>query len=392
MLMTSAAVPAWSAEADPAKRTTPWDISALFQIPKVHPTQECAVPGMRSFFYEGLEFKARPTRVFAYYAAPEGQPPAGGWPAVVCAHGGGGTAYPEWVKTWNQHGYAAISMDLEGHLPDQRWHENAGPARVMAFMDIGLGDREQWFYHAVADVVRANSLLRSFPEINPNKIGLTGISWGGTIVSTAAGVDSRWAFVVPVYGCGFLHESDNEGLRQWFRVMGGDLLRDYRAKWDPSAHLPYAKMPMLWVNGSNDGTFPMDIFQRSALAAAGPRILCVRFRMLHGHSPGWKAREIYTFADSIVKGGTPLPSAGRPELDAGTRRVRTKTTGKIFRAALCYTTDGGEWKNRYWENAACEIGVDEVSSRLPERATVFYFNVKNESTCLVSSEFVEVKK
>jgi hypothetical protein len=198
---------------------------------------------------------------------------------------------------------------------------------------------------------------------------------------------------VPVYGCGFIHESDNPGISQWFppKNMTADQFRDYRTKWDPSAHLPYAKMPMLWLNGSNDGTFPMDIFQRSALAAPGPRTLCVRFRWLHGHGPGWKRPEIYAFADSIVKGGTPLPTAGRPEVEAGTDRVRCKTTGKIDRAALCYTTDGGLWQNRYWDNAACEIGEDEVTSRLPEKTTVFYFNVKNESGCLVSSEFVEVK-
>jgi len=393
MFMAAAAVSAWSAEAEPVKRVMAWDTSALLQVPKVHPTQECAAPGMRAFFYEGLEYKGRPTWVFAYYAVPEGQPPAGGWPAVVCAHGGGGTAYPEWVQIWNQHGYAAISMDLEGHLPDQRGHENAGPARVDWFGDRDLPDKEQWFYHAVADVIRANSLLRSFPEINPDKIGLTGISWGGTIVCTAAGVDPRFAFVVPVYGCGFIHESDNPGIAQWFppKNMTADQFRDYRTKWDPSAHLPYAKMPMLWLNGSNDGTFPMDIFQRSALAAPGPRTLHVRFRWLHGHGPGWKRPEIYAFADSIVKGGTPLPTAGRPELEAGTGRVRCKTTGKIARAALCYTTDGGQWQNRYWDNATCEIGENEVTSRLPEKTTVFYFNVKNESGCLVSSEFVEVK-
>lgn len=162
------------------------------------------------FFYEGADWKGKPTWVFAYYAAPAGTPPEGGWPAVVCAHGGGGTAYPEWVKKWNKSGYAAIAMDLEGHLPGGKshhvegnfpvgaGHENAGPARKDWFGDRDLPDTEQWFYHAVADVIRAHSLLRSFPEINPKKIGLTGISWGGTIVSTVAGVDDRFAFVIPV--------------------------------------------------------------------------------------------------------------------------------------------------------------------------------------------------
>ena len=69
------------------KRALPWDVLALSQTPKVHPTTERPAKGMRSFFYEGADYKGKPTWVFAYYATPEGNPPEGGWPAVVCAHG-----------------------------------------------------------------------------------------------------------------------------------------------------------------------------------------------------------------------------------------------------------------------------------------------------------------
>jgi len=93
---------------------------------------------------------------------------------------------------------------VQGNFPLDQGHPNAGPKRISWFGDIALPDTEQWFYHAVADVIRANSLLRSFPEINPKKIGLTGISWGGTIVSTVAGVDPRFAFIIPVYGGGLI--------------------------------------------------------------------------------------------------------------------------------------------------------------------------------------------
>ncbi|MDP7290157.1 MAG: hypothetical protein QGH94_19395, partial [Phycisphaerae bacterium] len=124
------------------KRVIPWDIPALSKAPEVHPTTERPAKGMRAFFYEGADYKGKPTHVFAYYSAPKGKAPAGGWPAVVCAHGGGGTAYPEWVKYWNSKGYAAIAMDLEGHLPGGKSHQvegnfptgkthkNAGPARI----------------------------------------------------------------------------------------------------------------------------------------------------------------------------------------------------------------------------------------------------------------------
>ena len=87
-----------SSATEPAKRTLVWKTKELFKTPKVYSTTESPVPGMRAFFYEGASYKGRPTRVFAYYAAPAGKAPGGGWPAVVCAHGGGGTAYPGWVK------------------------------------------------------------------------------------------------------------------------------------------------------------------------------------------------------------------------------------------------------------------------------------------------------
>jgi len=122
LLMTASAVPAVSAESKPANRVMAWDDATLVKAPKVYPADQRPAKGMRSLFYEGADYKGKPTWVFAYYAAPQGAPPAGGWPAVVCAHGGGGTAYPNWVRFWNNHGYAAIAMDLEGHLPGGKDH------------------------------------------------------------------------------------------------------------------------------------------------------------------------------------------------------------------------------------------------------------------------------
>ncbi|MEI8375572.1 MAG: acetylxylan esterase [Planctomycetota bacterium] len=389
ILMMACAVPAMSAESKPGNEAMPWDGAALMKPPLIHATTERPAKGLRSLFYEGADYKGKPTWVFAYYAAPQGTPPAGGWPAVVCAHGGGGTAYPGWVRNWNSHGYAAIAMDLEGHLPGGKdhgmegnlplgaSHENAGPARVDWFGDRALPDKEQWFYHAVADVIRANSLLCSFQEINPKKIGLTGISWGGTIVSAGAGVDSRFAFVIPVYGCGFIHESDNPGLTQWFppKNMTAEQFQDYRTKWDPSAHLPSAKMPMLWVTGVADPVFQINIFAKSAKAAGGPSSLCLRPFLAHGHGNGWEdAPEIWDFADSIVKGSPPLPKLERPEIHPATGIVHTKYKGNFTEAWIYCTTSGGPWKNRKWKFIQCNLGKDELiaKARLPQGTTAFF--------------------
>jgi len=387
-LLTPAAALAQSARPAPVKRVVPWDVAALSKAPRVHPANQRPARGMKAFFYEGANYKGKPTWVFAYYAAPKAPLPAGGWPAVVCAHGGGGTAYPEWVRFWNGHGYAAIAMDLEGHLPGGNAHQvegnlptgvghpNAGPARKDYFGDRDLPDDEQWFHHAVADVIRANSLLRSISKINPRKIGLTGISWGGTVVSAVAGVDSRFAFVIPVYGGGFIHESDNAGLSQWFPPtnMTAEQFRDYRTKWDPSAHLPYAKMPMLWVSSVADPVFQVDIFSKSARAAGGLSILCLRPWMIHAHGSGWNdACEIRAFADSIVKGGPPLPRLARPEVAPKTGIVHTRCKGDFTEAWLYFTTAGGMMKNRKWQFIQCNVGKGRLAARkpLPKGTTAF---------------------
>ena len=390
LLVTVCAGQAASAGPKAVEREVPWDMAALSKAPKVHPTDARPAKGMRSLFYEGAMYKGKPTWVFAYLATPAGKPPRGGWPAVVCAHGGGGTAYPGWVRRWNSRGYAAIAMDLEGHLPGGKdhgvegnfptgqSHQNAGPARIDWFGDRDLPDEEQWFYHAVADVIRANSLLRASRSVNAEKVGLTGISWGGTVVSTAAGVDPRFAFVIPVYGAGFIHESDNPGLAQWFppKNMTAEQFRDYRTKWDPSAHLPHAKMPMLFVTSVADPVFQIDIFAKSARTAGGPTVMCVRPWMIHGHGNGWDdACEIYDFANNVVKGGKPLPRLGRPRIDPRTRIVQTKygASRDFTEAWVYYTTAGGRLKDRKWQFIRCKIGERELvaTTPLPEGTKAF---------------------
>ena len=363
----------------PVERQIAWDIAALSKAPPLHDTDLRPATGLKQFFYEGAESKGQPTWVFAYYGVPPGEQPQGGWPAVVCAHGGGGTAYPEWVRFWNKRGYAAIAMDLEGHLPGgtshqvegnfptDQGHDHAGPARKDYFGDRDLPAAEQWFYHAVADVIRANSLLRSFPEIDANKIGLTGISWGGTIVSAVAGLDPRFAFVIPVYGAGFIHESDYPGLAQWFPPtnMTAEQFADYKAKWDPSAHLPHARMPMLFVSSVADPVFQVDIFSRSAAAAGGPSTLCLRPFLIHAHGSGWDdAPEIAAFADSVVKGGPPLPTVEVPQVDeAGV--VHAKYEGDFSEAWVYFTTAGGIMKNRKWDFIKCRLSAGEAVAEKP---------------------------
>lgn len=166
---------------------------------------------------------------------------------MVLIHGGGGTAFAEWAWLWARRGYAAIAMDLGGCKPIDPVYDangvpvlnqtakadtrtrlpNGGPnqGHPEKFDSIGGDISDDWPYHAAASVIRAHSLLRSFPEVIADRTAVTGISWGGYTTCLVASLDDRFKAAVPVYGCGFLHEGES------VQKPSIDKLGDRRDQW-----------------------------------------------------------------------------------------------------------------------------------------------------------------
>jgi dienelactone hydrolase len=383
-----------------AGKIGPWERAPLYQTPQVWDAPEYATNGVKAVFYEGEVYQGKPTRVFAYYALPKVEPGTK-VPGIVLIHGGGGSAFIRWVKLWNSRGYAAISMDTCGAVSgnafgdEQRGHQRhawAGPAGWGGFDKYADPVRDQWTYHAVAAAVRGHSLLRSLPGVDPARIGVTGISWGGYLTCIVAGVDDRFAFAVPVYGCGFL--GDNSCWLTRFQSMKRENAEKWLALWDPSVYLPLAKMPFLWVTGSNDFAYPMDSLQKSYRALKVPRTLCVRLRMPHGHgAAGENPAEILAFADHITRGASALPEIKRVHRED--RKVRITFTGNrrvVVRAELNHTADTGIWKDRKWEAVPFELnaGLEEAALEIPATARVYYINLFTDDGLVVSSEHEEL--
>ncbi len=366
----------------------PWDMHALSRAPKVIAAQT-EEPGVRALYFESVPWKGRPTRVFAYYGAPAGAK----LPAIVLIHGGGGTAFAEWVRMWNRRGYAAIAMDTCGSVPDKapdgkpwspskKHHDFGGPPGWGGFDQIDEPLTDQWTYHAVAGVILAHSLVRSFAEVDPKRTGVTGISWGGYLTDIVSGVDPRFRFAAPVYGCGFLGE-DSAWLND-FEKMGKERAARWLSLWDPSAYLHSAKMPMLWVTGTNDFAYPFPSLRKSYRLPQGPRTLSVRVRMPHSHPDGAIPAEIPAFADSVLRKQTPLPRISKTTLEM----VEYKSRRPIVKAELNYTKDRGRWQDRKWESVPAQIEPKshQCAAHIPEGVTAWYFNLFDGNGMVVSSE------
>jgi len=366
-----------------------WDMTELAKPPGVHPAPGFEADGVRAVFFDGPPYKGRPTRVFAWIGVPEA-PSGEKVPGMVLVHGGGGTAFADWVRLWNRRGYAAIAMDTCGCTPGGEHgrrprHRLGGPPGWGGFAHIDRPRTDQWTYHAVADVILAHSLLRSLPEVDPDRTGITGISWGGYLTSIVAGVDHRFKLAVPVYGCGFTNETV---FAARLAALGPERAARWMRWWDPSVYLPNAAMPMLWVTGTNDFAYTFDALQKSYRIPKGPRTLCVRVRMPHGQQAGQSPEEIRLFADSILAGGPPLARITARVREGRAVRVAFHAAVPVVRAELNYTRDRGKWQDRKWETipAVLDASVQRVTANLPEGTTCWFINLIDARGAVVSTE------
>ncbi|AMV39261.1 alpha/beta hydrolase family protein [Planctomyces sp. SH-PL62] len=370
-------------------RTTPEMLAA----PKSRPAEGFQADGLSAVFYEAMPWKGKRTEAFAWIGLPSLKPGEKA-PGIVLVHGGGGTAFEAWVRLWTGRGYAAIAMDTCGTVPRGaygKWerHENGGPPGN-DFADALSAPEDQWPYHAVADVVLAHSLLRSLPEVDPDRIGLTGISWGGYLTCITSGLDPRFKFAAPVYGCGFLGE--NSVWKPEIDKLGPTGER-WLALWDPSHYLPLGRSPKLWVTGTNDFAYPLDSVRKSYLAAGGDSTLSIRLRMPHGHGgAGENPEEIRVFADSLLKGEPGLLQLSPIRRDGDSVRATYDGASHAVRAELLFTKEDGKWHERLWESTEAQVdpASKSVSARIPDSARVFFLNLYDDRGSVVSTPHVDL--
>lgn len=263
-------------------------------------------------------------RVFAYIAVPH----ANGAPGLVCVHGGGGHAYAEYALEAAMHGYAAIAIDTEGyhnttggstpynasaHAPDSLGH-----CEKDNFANAEKSLSEQWLYYAVMDTVIANTVLRSMSEVDENAVGITGISWGGLITSTALCYDHRYAFAAPIYIS--FHMAESYGIS-----VGGLPSKPFAAAlWQDEALFKQCPVPTLIISCENDLFASVDTVSKSANDLPNGTLL-IKPGLLHGQQFGASLPEIYHFGDTVL---------GKADGFITPKAEPSATTGKHYTLAL----------------------------------------------------------
>lgn len=346
--------------------------------------------GLQSMYFEGANYQGKATRIFAYYNTPKGKGP---FPAIVLVHGGGGSAFQEWVEKWNRAGFAAISIATEGQtgtltgVSQPKWvkHEWGGPRRPGIYNDADKPLNDQWMNQVSVAAIQAHNLLRSFPEIEKDQIGLSGISWGGVITSTVIGFDQRFAFAIPIYGCGFLDGMDSK--------YGKALKHNdsYKEVWEPALRIEKFTAPTLWLTGLKENNFSLDVQAQTYRLLNGQDYQSIQPSLKHSHKAGWAPQEPYLFAQSVIN-QQQWPTFSHYQLSVDKASIQVSNAESVSQATLFYTNDSGHTHTRKWHEIPIEVQRSRknilLNVTIPTTATAWLFNIKNNNL-INSSEFYE---
>ncbi|MDH4055775.1 MAG: alpha/beta fold hydrolase [Gammaproteobacteria bacterium] len=139
------------------------------------------IPAMRIGHERLLQFDSNGAQLFARLQLPDGAPP---YPAVVLVHGSGDSPGTEWLYNSDffvANGIAALTYDKRG----------SGRSGGEFTFD---------FHQLARDAVAAVERLLEEPEIDTQRIGLSGYSQGAWVAPLASSMSDSIAFVVVNYG------------------------------------------------------------------------------------------------------------------------------------------------------------------------------------------------
>ena len=353
-------------------------------------------------------------RVFCQYAVKEGARNA---PGLMNVHGWMGG--PALDMAYVEDGWAVMSHDYSG-LTKRPHHTKYPEALGHGHMDARekgfsliydrMPDGSQMTHpkatsHFLWNAIqrRALSYLLAQTEVDQDRIGAKGYSYGGTIMWNLA-MDSRVKAVVAYFGIGWItYYRDravwmyNKPYNEPAKTPGQKLFLSAVA---PQAHAPYSTAASLWLNGSNDHhggherpgqTF--DMFKPGvpwdfAVQARGHHNTeklgddCKLWLEKHvlGKDHFWPARP----TSEIVLGAD-----GVPELHltpASPERI------KELQVYQCLKTANNI--ERYWRDVKSVRKGDSWIAKLPvmnvDDFVFSYANIRYENDCVVSSDFEAV--
>lgn len=335
-------------------------------------------------------FKGADSRIAAYYSFPDnGRKNA----AFVWSHGGGQRAEKNRGIYFAKQGFATVDINWLGRPMEpgidvntdwgkvdptqgprfyskalrKGWKRNLQPDEH-SIDPVPSPRNSNWFLLTVA-ARRAITFLEQQPEVDPDRIGLSGFSMGGMITALTA-IDSRLKAVVPfVGGTGFKYVDfpggiEGSSIRPHFQD-----LELYKRTIDASAYWPLVQCPVLFISSSNDFHSAFErIYQSMALLPHQNWRVSTNIHQNHGPGPeqwvllnGWFNQYLKGIDQNI-----PVTPPSTFSVDAGkaTFSVTPADHDRLVGTEIYFSYDPNA-RTRFWNRADAKRSGKSWSVEVP---------------------------
>lgn len=295
-----------------------------------------------------------------------------GVPGVLHIHGGGQTLSPQWVQFWAKRGYGCVSIDFCGKAYDRTEYTEWGPLETCNMPKAGDGVflkpdvRASSWYHWTLACRRALTVLGETEGVDRDRMGIFGISVGGTLCWMVAGCDRRVKCAAPIYGCGY-NIDDRRSAREAGAVDADH--HYFKTVMAPEAWAPYVKCPTLFLSATNDmhGRMPTAYEALGAVDAPVRQVFTAKY---DHHVEPEQAIDLPLFMDWQLRGGrafakSPLISLSVDEQGVPLAKVTADRRGTVSRVEVYYSLDEKNPGARFWRTVRAQNAGAGWSASLP---------------------------
>lgn len=323
--------------------------------------------------------------IFAYFSYPSKPIKAGQkLPAFVWNQGGLSRASALRTEMGARRGYATLCIDFP-----QPGYRSTGRYAINSGIESKDDPRQAPIYHGAVALLKAVSYLQARPEVDSNRIGMAGSSWGGFYTTLMVGLDPRIKAGACMYGAGNMQMGN-----MWWDAPKTDrdepavtpqstLHQDaaFRERWrvtlDPALRLPRRATPIAWFTGTNDWFYWMPGVMQTHTMATGARHLTLVPNWDH-IMPASLVEQTFTWLDVHLKNKpafsqvTPLQIIKRG--DKLVARWTWSGPRRAIKSDLILSGGEGNWHSRFWKTMPSTLNGPSCEAILPSSKLPFYIS------------------
>ena len=349
------------------------ELRQLWDIPTIEVRTETLksslTRGIRveEIYYYSRPYKREPVRVFGYFCYPQKR--AGKLPAILLSHGGGGHASRSTSINWAKKGFAVLAIDLPGKGENRARSRSTGPDMLVATLLRTEPDPSyNYLVHAVAAARNGITYLTQRKEVDRQRIGMIGLSWGGVLTLLTNGQDDRLKAAVNVFGAGYIPEGCT--WQEIFTAMPETAKGRWDSYIDPQNFLATQHAPIFFVTGTNDHCYYLPIFQKSFIEVAAGKDLLLIPNLRHKFLAAAE-RPAFTWLEQQLKTGGTFPRITElPVFRKNANKIIFPFTAAVHsqvKSARLYYTAGGPqgFTGKKWQAVQPYQEADKYFFALP---------------------------